>query len=403
MPALSVERFVPAQANRWTRTTRLFSFRAATVRKLGLLLFLALAIVAAVQRGILTPQHATYRVFQRSFPHLVEGRDLYAPYPAEQGVEDRDRFKYNPSASLMFAPLSAMPFFLGVLCWTLLNTLALYAAMRLLIPDSRLGWGLMIVFPALIAAVQSTSSNGLIAALMIWAFIGIESGSRWKGGVALVAGTLMKLFPAALLALLVTSRERRRLAVATVSAGSLALVAPLIVTPLSTLAAQYQSWIAVLSSDEGDLTFARSIMVVIREMSGRGTVNWVFQLGATTILLLPLARSKDVCRTDAFRRAFFASLMVYVVIFNHQSENASYVIASVGLAVWFLSSAITAPRVALLVACMAGLEAAPYFLVWLSMQFELLDGARLLAPARRMLALAGQPERVPPLAEGVEA
>ena len=66
------------------------------------------------------------------------------------------------------------------------------------------------------------------------------------------------------------------------------------------------------------------------------------------------------------------------VIFNHQSENASYVIASIGLALWFLSNERTLARWVLLLACMAGLEAVPYFLVWIWMQFDLLDGPRLL-------------------------
>ena len=34
--------------------------------------------------------------------------------------------------------------------------------------------------PALIAAVQSTSSNGLIAALLVGTFVAIEAGQAWR-------------------------------------------------------------------------------------------------------------------------------------------------------------------------------------------------------------------------------
>jgi hypothetical protein len=151
------------------------------------------------------------------------------------------------------------------------------------------------------------------------------------------------------------------------------LSAPLLVTAWPTLVAQYKSWFAILAADEGDLVFARSIMVLVRQWTGRPIANWVFQGAATLVLLAPLAIRRSAWRSPEFRRDLFASLMVYVVIFNHQSENSSYVIAAVGLAIWFLSARATPARVVLLIACLAGLEALPYFLVWGWMQVDLLQ------------------------------
>ena len=76
-------------------------------------LFLSLAAVATVQRGVLTRSHATFPIFRQSFIHLRAGQDLYARYPAEQGSEDRDRFKYSPTAALFFAPFALLPFVAG--------------------------------------------------------------------------------------------------------------------------------------------------------------------------------------------------------------------------------------------------------------------------------------------------
>ena len=342
-----------------------------------LVLFVGLAFLAAWQRGVQTSTHATFPIFRQSFPHLAAGTDLYDRYPAEQGTEERDRFKYAPSAAVVLAPLSIMPFLVGLLAWTLVNTLAVYAAVRRLLPGREGLLAQFIVFPALIAAVQSTSSNGLIAALLVGTFVAIEAGQAWRAAFAVATGTLMKLFPAAVLPFVFVSPRRWRIAVAVVAVFALLLAAPLLVTSPAELAAQYRSWVAILLRDEGDLTFARSIMVVFREFSGTTVANWLFQGIATLILLTPLLRKAKW--TDAgFRRAFLASLLVYVVIFNHQSENASYVIASIGLALWFLSNERTLARWVLLLACMAGLEAVPYFLVWIWMQFDLLDGPRLL-------------------------
>jgi hypothetical protein len=351
-------------------------------RRLVLACCIGLAAVSTVQRGVLTSSHATFPIFRQSFVHLAEGRNLYAAYPAEQGTEDRDLFKYNPSVAMTFAPLSLMPFLAGLLVWTLVNTLGVYAAMRVLFGKRNAPAATIIVFPALIAAVQSTSSNGLVAALMVGAFVALEAGENWKAAGAIATGMLMKLFPAALLPMLLIRRDRTRLVGAFAAVLVALLAMPLLVTSWSTLVTQYKSWGSLLLADEGDLTFARSILVVIRNWTGQPIANWALQAIATTMLLAPLALRRASWTDPDFRRDFFASLMVYVVIFNHQSENASYVIAAVGLAIWFRSAKATPARVALLIACMAGLEAVPYFVVWGWMQYDLLEAGWLFGRVR---------------------
>jgi hypothetical protein len=71
--------------------------RGTPARRLIVACCIALAAVATMQRGVLTTSHATFPIFRQSFVHLADGRNLYAAYPAEQGTEDRDLFKYNPS------------------------------------------------------------------------------------------------------------------------------------------------------------------------------------------------------------------------------------------------------------------------------------------------------------------
>jgi hypothetical protein len=353
-----------------------------------LLLFLTLAAVATVQRGVLTHTHATFPIFRQSFVHLRAGQDLYAAYPKEQGTEDRDRFKYSPTAAMFFAPFALLPFVAGLFLWTALNALAVFFAIDRLIPGKNGTLALLIVFPALIAAVQSTSSNGLIAALMVASFVTLENARYVRSSTAIAAGALMKLFPAAAVPfVLLQPKPLRALAKLLLVVAAL-LVLPLLVTTPAQLLAQYRSWIAILLGDAGDLTFARSIMVVVRHWTGLATPNWMFQAAATLILITPIVMRRDACGDPAFRKSLFASLMIYVVIFNHQAENSSYIIASIGLAFWYLASDRSPVRTVLLVLCLVGLEAIPYTIVWFWLQFDLLDGKRL---ARWMAA--GIPER----------
>ena len=55
--------------------------------------------------------------------------------------------------------------------------------------------------------------------------------------------------------------------------------------------------------------------------------------------MLPLARWRNWSSAD-FRLRFLCALLVYMVIFNHQSESPSFVIAVTGIAIWF----VTTPR-----------------------------------------------------------
>ena len=342
-----------------------------------IILLVSLAVTATVQRGVLTNSHATFPIFRQSFAHLAAESNLYARYPEEQGREVRDIFKYSPSAAMVLAPLSLMPFLAGLLAWTLANALGVYAAVRRLMPGREGLLAMVIVYPSLIAAVQSTSSNGLIAALIVGAFVALEASQAWRAGAAIATATLMKLFPAAILPMALLRPGRWRVVGVIVACFAMLLAAPLLVSSFDGLAEQYRSWGAVLLADEQDLSFARSIMVVMREVSGLQIENWLVQGLATLILVTPLLFRRDQWNDAGFRKSFLASLLVYVVIFNHQSENASYVIASIGLAIWFLGTERTAARWVLLIACMAGLEAVPYFLVWLWMQYDLLGGHRL--------------------------
>ena len=175
-----------------------------------------------------------------------------------------------------------------------------------------------------------------------------------KAGAAVVAGTFIKLFPMAAIVLAVFHRRRARmmLIVAPLAVGGLLL--PLLVTSPSVLAAQYASWYrlemidAHASASGGAAGLYGGVMYQIRALLGVSWPNWPIQLAGTLVLLAPLVRVR--CWSDTrFRLRFLCSLLVFVVIFNHQVESPSFVIAVTGIAIWFVTSERTALDVALMV------------------------------------------------------
>src|SRR3979409_2702389 len=141
-----------------------------------LAIYAAGVVVATMQRGVWSRAHTTFSIFRQSFIHLARHQNLYAAYPAEQGAAAADLFKYSPSAAVLFAPLTILPFPVALLLWNVLKAgLLIYAVTRLL-PSARANLALLLLAPEVFVAIQSSSSNALITALILLAVIAYENG-----------------------------------------------------------------------------------------------------------------------------------------------------------------------------------------------------------------------------------
>ena len=268
-----------------------------------------------------------FLIFRSAYDHLLRGTDLYVLHPADHA----DLFKYSPTFALAFAPFRALPYGPALLAWNLFNVLAIYAGLRLILaPEERLR-AVQLTALGIVTTLDGTQSNGLVAASMLLAFAALERDRLRLAGVAIGSGILIKLFPAAALAFAAPRRDRLKFGLWFIVVIAALIAAPLVVTPLETLVTQYRSWYAMGSVDALDR--GASVMRLLHIIFGYDGPNWPVQLAGTLLLLLPLARGQW---SDArHRRLFLASLLVYSVIFNHKAEQPSFVIAMVGVAIWY--------------------------------------------------------------------
>lgn len=336
-----------------------------------------------------------FLIFRAAFDHLVAGADLYKLHPREHV----DLFKYSPTFAFFFAPFRALPYAPALFAWNLVNVLLIYLGLRLTLEPSERLAAVQLTGIGLITTLDGTQSNGLAAAAIVLAFAAFERHRLWLAAVAIASGILIKLFPAAALALAVPRRDRMRFAVV-FAAILIALVSlPLIVTPYATLASQYQSWYAMGAVDALDR--GASVMRLLHDIFGYEGPNWPVQLSGTVLLMLPLARGQ--WSDPQHRKLFLASLLMYAVIFNHKAEQPSFIIAIVGVAIWYAVRPRTLVRDLLAGAVFVG--TVPVFLavaiptlpgglmtpllmtagactaVWVAIQAELLD----LVPERARL------------------
>ena len=370
--------------------------------------YVGAAIVVTYVCGV-AQQCNNFHIFRSAFVNLVAQRDLYTAHPAQHW----DLYKYSPTFALLFAPFAVAPFALALLVWNLLNVLLVYWTVNRLLPRREGTIALAMLYPGLIATLDGTQSNGLVAAMIVLAWLALERESlngQVGAALAVALGAFVKIFPLVALSFALLHPRRSRFAFLFVVVALALAALPLLVTPLPGLVGQYASWYALEQVDALDR--GASVMRILHTVFGYPGPNWPVQLVGAVLLLAALLRRSRV-NDYAFRLEFLCAALVYSVIFNHKAEQPSFIIALVGVVVWYAAglraaartrwqTVVTATTLLAMVPVFIGaiaprwlgafagwplqIGAASCALVWLSMQSELLEVRRLVPTWRAVVA-----------------
>lgn len=297
------------------------------------------ALVVTIQRGAFGFPN-DFAIFRASFWNLLANRDLYV-LRLDQA---HDYFKYSPSFALLFAPFAILPFVAGLFLWNVVNALAIFFSLRMLLPREQWAVAQALVFVPMLRSMQSSQSNALVAALMVAAFVCFERGWLWRAAIAIALGTVTKIFPAAAIIFALPRPDRLRSILITALTTTALVALPLIVVSPSGLAAQYASWSALERTEAG--LVGASAMALVRD-SGITWPAWPVQLAAAAVVLGLLILHIHDWTDRGLRLRFLGFVMVFCVVFNHRAERQSVVIALSGMVIWYLASARSALRTAL--------------------------------------------------------
>ncbi len=273
-----------------------------------------------------------FEIFRTASRHLVDGIDLYAEYPGEHS----DRFKYSPTFALLFAPFALLVWPLALFLWSALNALVLFVAVERAVPGRRGLIALLCLHLELLRGMQNAQSNAVVAGLIVLGFVALERANAWRAAAAVMLGVSVKIFPLAALTFAIPRRLVMRSGTWAVAFGVTLAALPLLVTPLPTLVQQYGWWRGVEATDAQQRWF--SVMELVHRWTGTALPNWPIQLAGTLLLVAPLALRQNRWNDARFRFLYLCSLLLYVVLFNHQAERASFLIAFVGATMWYAAS-----------------------------------------------------------------
>ena len=306
-----------------------------------LFIYIAAALVVTIQRGVFAFPN-DFAIFRASFWNLLGNQDLYV-LRLDQA---RDYFKYSPSFALLFGPFAVLPFVLGLFFWNTVNALAIFFSLRALLLREQWATAQILVALPTLRSLQSSQSNALVAGLMIAAFVCLERGLIWRGGLAIALGAIIKIFPAVALIFALPNKDRVRTIMVTILWTMILIGLPLLVIRPNVLAAQYQSW-AALERREGALV-GSSAMALLRNAGITWPVWPVQVMGFTAVFGVLFRRLRDWSDRD-FRLQFLGFVLVFCVVFNHRAERQSAVIALAGMVIWYLASPRRAWRTAMFV------------------------------------------------------
>ena len=304
-----------------------------TDRRTLLGLWLLLAVIGAV-----TKLHRcnNFLVFRGAFWHTWNETSLYAAYPAEYN----DTFYYGPVFSLLIAPFAVTPLFVGLLLWLLLLTLALWLAVRHSEFTHRqqlfIWW---FCAHELLTAIYMQQFNIAIAAIILASYYLIRRERDFWAAFAIMLGTMVKLYGIVGLAFFFFSRHKVKLLGSCLFWGAVMFVAPMLISSPDYIVGQYGEWLAALTGKNGENieSIAQNISTLglFRRISGNTEYSdLLIIVPALVMFAIPYLRLSQY-KHEGFRQTLLASVLMFTVLFSTGSESSGYIIALVGVVVWY--------------------------------------------------------------------
>lgn len=278
-----------------------------------------------------------YRIFERSWDHFLQHQDLYAYYPAEY----HDRFLYGPLFTLVIAPFSMLPPVAGVVLWLVVSTVMLFYAIKSIPGLSISGRAVIFWVTAneLLLGLLMEQYNVLIAALLILSYVFTVKEKPWAATFFIALGFLTKIYGIAGLCFWLFSKKKKSFLLSfffwTLLLGLLPMLGG-----WDYAVEQYQNWFAALSGKNTQNMFAlmqnMGLVGMIRKLSGAEQYSDLLVIVPGMLLfLLPLLRFKAY-ESALFRRSVLASLLLFIVLFSSGTESNTYIIAYIGIALWWI-------------------------------------------------------------------
>ena len=283
--------------------------------------------------------HNNFLIFKGVYWHTVNGTSLYAAYPSEYS----DVNHYGPLFSLIIAPFALLPEWAGMLLWLLFLSGWLFAAIYWSgLRKSQQVYIYWFCGFTLLTALFMQQFNIAIAAIILSSFFLIDKEHEGWAAFFIVLGTLVKLYGIVGLAFFLFSRHKLRLTLWLAVWSVILFLAPMAISSPDYIIGQYHEWFTCLveKNTHNLNSFAQNISLLgfVRRTTGHADYSdlWLIIPGMA-LFALPYLRFSQY-KNLAFRETILASVLLFVILFSTGSEASGYVIALLGVCIWYTAA-----------------------------------------------------------------
>lgn len=310
-------------------------------KKTSRLLWLLLPALAGLSH-VLRKEYNNYAIYKGVFYHLYHQTNLYGLYPNEY----YDSNHYGPLFSLIIMPFCVFPDYIGVILWVILHAFILYKALMVLPLKRSDQWILLAICVVdLMTSSHNIQVNPSVAALIILSWYFVKEEKDFWAVLFVLIGAYIKLYGIVGLVFWFFSKHKVKYIYYVLFWFVLLLILPMLISSPSFVLQSYQDWYnSLVEKNESNQALTAgirsmqdvSMMGLVRRNSGLDISNLVFIIPGILLQILPLFRTKFYQNT-IFQLRYLASMLVFVVIFSSSSESSTYIVATSGVAIWFIT------------------------------------------------------------------
>lgn len=306
----------------------------------AIVLWFGLALIA-VLLDLFHEKTNNYIIFKHVYIHTLQQVNLYLEYP-QQYV---DVNLYGPVFSMVMAPFTFLPDWLGIICWGMFNTGILYFAIRKL-PIQGKWQNAIIILSAheMMNAASWLQSNPLIAACIIFGFVFIHEGKNVWALFFIMLGTFIKIYGIVGFAFFFFTKDKINFIKWSIIWTVAFFVLPMILAPPSFIIQSYKDWYEALQfkalknvnpNDANDYQDICVMGMIRRIFNLPNFKNIIITIPAVIIFGLQYLRYKYFLDIR-YRLYLLCLVLIMVVIFTSSAESPTYIIAFPAMCIWYV-------------------------------------------------------------------
>jgi hypothetical protein len=319
---------------------KFFNLPFFTKKKYIISIWFIIAIGSSIKQYLTRnpDNYNNYSIYKNVFFHTIHKLPLYTTYSNEYF----DHNHYGPIFSIIIAPFAIFPDWLGMTLWSAFNAaVILYAINKLPLKYEQINLILWIGAHEFLTTILSFQFNPIMTAIIILSYVFIKDKKDFWAAMLIMLGTFVKLYGIVGLAFFFFSKDKIKFIGSLVFWAILFFVLPMLLSSPEYILHTYVEWyerLVVKNSENASLISMQDIsfMGMFRRILHNPELpNLPFLLFGLTLFGLPYLKISSY-KKEKFQLLLLCSVLIFTVIFSSGSESPTYIIAFLGVAIWFV-------------------------------------------------------------------